>query len=138
MPKIVKSDEEWLAQLGKLAFDVTRRAATERPFSHDHFPAESGTYRCICCGAPLFSSESRFHSSCGWPSFTIPADDAKIDNHRDSSLGMERIEVRCHQCNAHLGHVFPDGPQERGGLRYCINGVALQFVPDAPDRDQKG
>lgn len=135
VPKTVKTDEEWLAQLGELAFNVTRRAATERPFTHDDFPVGEGIYRCVCCGAPLFTSAARFHSTCGWPSFTTPVDTVALENHEDNSLGMRRIEVRCRQCDAHLGHVFPDGPAEHGGLRYCINGVALAFDPEAVIRD---
>lgn len=130
MPKIVKSDAEWLEQLGELAFQVTRRAATERPFSHDDFPEGDGSYKCICCGAELFTAAARFDSGCGWPAFATPAHQEAIDNYHDFSHGMQRIEVKCSQCDAHLGHVFPDGPREMGGLRYCINGVAITFVPD--------
>ncbi|MGA0539084.1 peptide-methionine (R)-S-oxide reductase MsrB [Neotabrizicola sp. VNH66] len=131
MTKIVKTDAEWLSQLGDLAYRVTRQAATERPFSHDDTPEGQGSYRCICCGAELFTSDARYNSGCGWPAFTTPARDEAIDNHLDLTHGMKRVEVRCHECDAHLGHVFPDGPPDRGGLRYCINGVALAF-----DRDE--
>ena len=130
MPKIVKSDAEWLEQLGDLAFQVTRRAATERPFSHDEFPQGDGSYKCVCCGADLFAAASRFDSGCGWPAFATPATEGAIDNYHDFSHGMQRVEVKCSQCDAHLGHVFPDGPREMGGLRYCINGVAITFVPN--------
>ncbi|MFE3838162.1 peptide-methionine (R)-S-oxide reductase MsrB [Pseudogemmobacter sonorensis] len=130
MPKIVKTDAEWLEQLGDLAFQVTRRAATERPFSHDETPEGPGRYRCICCGAELFTSEQRFDSGCGWPAFTAPTSREAVDGYEDRSHGMVRVEVRCHDCDAHLGHVFPDGPRDRGGLRFCINGVALRFEPE--------
>ncbi len=126
-PKITKSDAEWRAQLSELAYSVTRQHATERPFSHDDFPEGEGTYHCVCCGAALFESQERFDSGCGWPAFTAPADQAAIEASRDTSHGMVRVEVHCASCAAHLGHVFPDGPPDRGGLRYCINGVALDF-----------
>ena len=127
MSKIVKSDQDWRAQLSDLAYQVTRHHATERPFSHDEFPEGEGTYHCICCGAPLFTSEGRFDSGCGWPAFTAPVDAESIEGTRDTSHGMVRTEVHCSRCDAHLGHVFPDGPPDRGGLRYCINGVAIDF-----------
>lgn len=133
MTRIAKTDAEWLAQLGELAFNVTRRHATERPFSHDDFPEGGGTYRCICCGAPLFDSAARYDSGCGWPAFTAPAAEQAVEESTDRSHGMVRTEVHCARCDAHLGHVFPDGPRESGGLRYCINGVALEF-----DRDEAG
>lgn len=129
MAAIVKTDAEWRAQLGDLAYRVTRQQATERPFSHDETPGGSGTYRCVCCGAPLFTSETRYDAGCGWPSFTAPVTVQALDEHLDLALGMRRTEVRCRECDAHLGHVFPDGPRAAGGLRYCINGVALAFAP---------
>lgn len=129
-PKVVKSDAEWLEQLGELAFHVTRRQATERPFSHDDFPQGSGSYFCVCCNAPLFESEARFDSGCGWPAFTRPTNDKIVGETTDTSHGMIRVEVHCNDCGAHLGHVFPDGPRDQGGLRYCINGVALNFKND--------
>lgn len=135
-PKIEKSDAEWLAQLGELAYRVTRQAATERPFSHPGFPKAAGTFRCTCCGAPLFTQETKYDSGCGWPSFTAPAESAAIDEHVDLSHGMRRTEVTCAACNAHLGHVFPDGPRDAGGLRYCINGVALDFEAEAPGKPE--
>ncbi|WP_283177719.1 peptide-methionine (R)-S-oxide reductase MsrB [Gemmobacter sp. 24YEA27] len=127
MSKIVKSDQDWRAQLSDLAYEVTRRHATERAFTHDETPEGDGVYTCICCGAPLFTSEERYESGCGWPAFTAPVADESIEGSRDTTHGMVRTEVHCARCDAHLGHVFPDGPPDRGGLRYCINGVALEF-----------
>ncbi|MDO5656824.1 MAG: peptide-methionine (R)-S-oxide reductase MsrB [Paracoccus sp. (in: a-proteobacteria)] len=124
--KIVKTEAEWRAQLGDEAFFVTRQAGTERPFSHPGFPKDQGYFACVCCDAPLFEQDAKFESHCGWPSFSRPG--GAIDEHHDASHGMIRTEVRCHKCDAHLGHVFPDGPPPTG-LRYCINGVALRFVP---------
>lgn len=126
---VKKSDEAWRAQLDPLAFQVTRRAATERPFTGqywDHF--EDGTYRCICCGTRLFESHTKFDAGCGWPSYWAAAADEAIERVLDTSHGMIRVEVRCRQCGAHLGHVFDDGP-EPTGERYCINSAAIDFSP---------
>lgn len=123
--RIHKSDAEWQAQLDHETYRVTRQGGTERPFSHPGFPAGAGHYACACCGTALFDQDAKFESHCGWPSFARPG--GAIDEHHDSSHGMQRTEVRCHRCDAHLGHVFPDGPPPTG-LRYCINGVALRFV----------
>lgn len=126
--KVVKSDEEWRAQLSDLAYRVTRRHATERAFTHDDFPATPGVFSCVCCGAPLFEQAHKFDSGTGWPSFWQPLDEDAIGTQEDRKLFMRRTEVHCARCDAHLGHVFPDGPPPTG-LRYCMNGVALRFEP---------
>lgn len=130
MTKITKTDAEWRAQLSDLTYQVTRRAATERPFSHGGFPDAAGTFTCVCCGAPLFDAENKFDSGCGWPAFDAPLAAEAVGETEDRSHFMRRTEVHCSRCDAHLGHVFPDGPPETTGLRYCINGVALNFEAD--------
>ena len=133
--KMHLSDAEWRARLSDLAYRVTREAATERPFSHPGFPAVPGKFHCTCCGAELFAQDTKFDAGCGWPSFTAPARPENIAEREDNSLGMRRVEVLCSNCDAHLGHVFPDGPGPTG-LRYCINGIALDFEPEGePDQD---
>lgn len=124
--KIERSDTEWRARLDPEAYRVTRQAGTERPFTHDSFPKVVGRFHCVCCDAVLFDTADKFESGTGWPSFTRPAQGSSLDERTDRSFFMRRTEVLCARCDAHLGHVFPDGP-EPTGLRYCINGVALRF-----------
>ena len=130
MDKIVKTDAEWRAQLSDLAYKVTRKPGTERAGSPEDFPKDPGTSRCVCCDAPLFDQSHKFDSGTGWPSFFKPLDEDVVGESVDKSWFMTRTEVHCNRCEAHLGHVFPDGPQPTG-LRYCINGVALTFDPEA-------
>ncbi len=127
----MKSNEEWRKQLSPEEFRVAREKGTEPPFTGRYWNNhEEGMYRCVCCGAPLFRSQEKFESGSGWPSFTAPAEEANIQTERDTSHSMERVEVQCSQCGAHLGHVFPDGPRP-AGLRYCINSASLKFEPIA-------
>ncbi len=128
--KIVKTDTEWREALSAEQYRVAREAGTERAFSGEYTDTKtSGTYHCICCDAELFRSEAKFHSGCGWPSFVSPKDLETVIEHEDVSHGMRRVEVRCSRCEAHLGHVFPDGP-EPTGQRYCINSVVLRLAAD--------
>lgn len=129
MEKITKSDEEWRSQLSDLAFKVTRKGGTERAGTHDNFPKSAGKFRCTCCHLPLFDAGAKFESGTGWPSFYQPVGAEAVQEREDSSWFMRRTEVLCARCDAHLGHVFPDGPQPTG-LRYCMNGVALDFEPE--------
>jgi len=131
VPKIVKSEDEWRKQLSPLAFDVTRQAGTERAFTGEYWNLhEKGLFRCICCDTALFSSETKFESGTGWPSFWAPIAKENIQELQDVGLGMVRTAVSCRRCDAHLGHVFDDGPRPTG-LRYCMNSVAMRFVKSA-------
>jgi len=131
--KVQKTDEEWRALLTREQFDVTRRHGTERPFTGKYHNAkDKGAYVCVCCGNPLFSSDTKFDSGTGWPSFYAPVTEEAVATRADNSLFMRRTEVLCAACDAHLGHVFEDGPQPTG-LRYCMNSVALRLKPDDGD-----
>ena len=127
-----KTEEEWRRELTPEQYRVLRQKGTERAFSgalwDDHEP---GRFLCAGCGVELFRAEDKFDSGTGWPSFTRPADTRAVASERDSNYGMERVEVHCRRCGGHLGHVFDDGPPP-SGLRYCMNGIALKFIPDAP------
>ncbi len=127
MSKIIKTEQEWRKQLSPQAFNVAREHGTEAPFTGEFYDSkEEGIYKCICCDSPLFSSEAKFDSGTGWPSYYEAIDTKAIREYRDQSYGMERVEVLCNTCDAHLGHVFSDGPQPTR-LRYCINSVCLSL-----------
>lgn len=129
MAKVIKSDSQWQEQLSPEAYYVARQHGTEPAFSGEYANyKEDGIYTCVCCGAPLFDSKSKFDSGTGWPSYDSPVNDQTITEKRDTAHGMIRVEVLCSACDAHLGHVFEDGPKTTG-LRYCINSVCLDFKP---------
>ena len=132
--KLVKSDAEWRAELTPLQYEVLRKHGTERAFTGELWDNHAaGTYVCAGCGQPLFASDAKFESGTGWPSFTRPVAAGAVDEHEDRKFFMRRTEVRCSRCEGHLGHVFPDGPREEGGLRYCMNSAAMAFEPKDPE-----
>ena len=128
--KVAKTDTEWRKNLTNEQYHVTREKGTEPAFSGEYWKTKApGTYQCVCCGEPLFTSDTKFDSGTGWPSFTAPVDSSKVEMETDTSHGMARTEVMCRRCEAHLGHVFPDGPGPTG-LRFCINSASLKLVEE--------
>ncbi len=136
-PRVVRSDAEWREKLTPTQYEVARRGGTERPFTGKWLGNKAeGDYRCVCCGEVLFASQDKFDSGCGWPSFTRPAEAAPIRASLDTSFGMIRTEAQCDRCGAHLGHVFPDGPPDETGERWCINSASLDFESGEGDGDR--
>jgi peptide-methionine (R)-S-oxide reductase len=131
LQKVNKSEQEWREQLTPEQYEVVREKGTEAPFTSElNNVKDAGTFVCVACGQPLFSSEDKFDSGTGWPSFDQPMETENVDTAADNSFLMRRTEVLCSRCDAHLGHVFDDGPRETTGQRYCINGCALEFKPE--------
>jgi peptide-methionine (R)-S-oxide reductase len=131
MKKVTKTDQEWRAQLTDQQYQILRQAGTERPFTGQYVDIEAdGMYVCAACGNHLFSSETKFHSGSGWPSFWDVISQGNIELREDTSYGMRRTEIVCARCEGHLGHLFEDGPRDKTGLRYCINSASLDFVPE--------
>jgi peptide-methionine (R)-S-oxide reductase len=129
--KVVKTDAEWRAILTPRQYAVTRKAATERPFTGEYLDNKAkGVYACVACGNVLFSSETKYDSGSGWPSFWDVIQEGNVATRIDTEHGMVRVETLCAQCDSHLGHVFEDGPQDKTGQRYCINSLALRFIPE--------